>query len=530
MLPSILAAVLILSGDVKTPNGLPVAGAAIEWNGAEKTVSDARGHFAAVPAGAWPEDLTVSARGFGTVVVPVPHARRTTSLPLITLEPGATVRVHLHRVRGQRATALRVGLPSDDGKTRWIRRRTISGSDDVVIADLARGVYALLVEGSEPLQHVTAKAVVAAGDVRDIDVNLPARRTHLRVFRGDRPLASADLRFESVEGQWQGSIATDANGWIDAAVWDFHGQFKVTMPGDSSAMHVMRTQTLTPTATIRLSDRTLKGVVVDAHDKPIPGAVATLINTSIGEGTGTFRARCDSHGRFAFDGVATGEQLVNVTAPGYLLRDSQKLTTDDVKITLSQGYPRDLVIEQRDGAPVRGAEVLCVANGKARAKAFSGADGRVTIATPADAPSTVYVIPSDGSFAIRRFRAPMDEVSSDPVTVRVAPPTSSLRVRTLTTEGATVPNVNLLLRYNGELIPIPIAHELERAGDLQFQTGADGEARFDHLPEGVYEIWPYADEEEMTALFDSIGAADAPVSVSTASGESDVTIRLSARP
>ena len=87
MLLSVLAAVLILSGDVKTVNGLPIPAATVEWNGSERTVSDAAGHFTVVPAGSWPADLTVSARGFGTVVVPVPHARRTTRLPPITLAP-----------------------------------------------------------------------------------------------------------------------------------------------------------------------------------------------------------------------------------------------------------------------------------------------------------------------------------------------------------------------------------------------------------------------------------------------------------
>jgi hypothetical protein len=291
----------------------------------------------------------------------------------------------------------------------------------------------------------------------------------------------------------------------------------------------MRMQTLTRTATIRFPNRTVEGVVVDTHDKPIAGAVATLIDTDIGEGTGSFRARSDAQGRFAFEGVARGDQLVNVTAPGYLLRDSERFT-DDLKVTLSQGYLRDLVIEQSDGTAVRGAEALCVTNGRVRSRAFSGIDGHVTIATPADAPSTVYVIPSDGSFAIRHVRAPMDEVSSDPVTVRLAPSTSSLRVRTLTTAGATVPNVRLLLRYDGELIPTAIAHELERVSDLPFHTGREGEARFDHLPEGVYEIWPYFNEDEVNDLLDSIGAERAPISLNAAAGETEVTIRLSPRP
>lgn len=530
MLLSVLAAVLILSGDVKTVNGLPIPAATVEWNGSERTVSDAGGHFTAVPAGPWPADLTVSARGFGTVVVPVPHVRRTTSLPPITLEPGAMVRVHLHRGRGQRAVAVRVGFPGNDDRTHWVQRRVVAGSDDIVVTDLAPGIYAVLVEGSEPLQHVTAKANVAAGDVRNIDVSLPARRSHLRVLRGDQPVASSHIQLESIEGQWQGSVATNASGWIDTPIWDFHGQFKVRLPGASSPVPmIMRLQTLTRTATIRFPNRTVKGVVVDTHDEPIAGAVATLINTNIGEGTGSFRARSDAQGRFVFEGVAPEDQLVNVTAPGYLLRDSERFT-DDLKVTLSQGYPRDLVIEQSDGTAVRGAEALCVTNGRVRSRAFSGIDGHVTIATPVDAPSTVYVIPSDGSFAIRRFRAPLDEVSSDPVTVRVAPSTSSLRVRTLTTAGATVPNVKLLLRYDGELIPTPIAHELERVGYLQFHTGPDGEARFDHIPEGVYEIWPYFNEDEVNDLLDSIGAARAPISLNAAAGETEVTIRLSARP
>jgi hypothetical protein len=529
VLLSVLAAVLILNGDVKTVNGLPIPAATVEWNGSERTVSDAGGHFTAVPAGPWPADLTVSGRGFGTVVVPVPHARRTTSLPPITLAPGATVRVHLHREHGQRAVAVRVGFPGDDDRMHWIQRRVMAGSDEVVVPDLAPGIHTVLVDGSEPLQHVTAKANVAAGDVRDIDVNLPARRSHLRVLRGDQPVASSHIQFESIEGQWQGSVATNASGWIDTPIWDFQGQFKVRLPGASSAVSIMRMQTLTRTATIRFPNRTVEGVVVDTHDKPIAGAVATLIDTDIGEGTGSFRARSDAQGRFAFEGVARGDQLVNVTAPGYLLRDSERFT-DDLKVTLSQGYLRDLVIEQSDGTAVRGAEALCVTNGRVRSRAFSGIDGHVTIATPADAPSTVYVIPSDGSFAIRHVRAPMDEVSSDPVTVRLAPSTSSLRVRTLTTAGATVPNVRLLLRYDGELIPTAIAHELERVSDLPFHTGREGEARFDHLPEGVYEIWPYFNEDEVNDLLDSIGAERAPISLNAAAGETEVTIRLSPRP
>ena len=530
MLPSILAAVLILSGDVRTVNGLPVSAATIEWNGSERTVSDAGGHFAAIPAGAWPADLTVSARGFGTVVVPVPQVRRTTSLPPITLEPGATVRVRLHRGRGQRATAVSVGFTGDDDRMRWIQRRLVAGSDDIAFPDLAPGVYAVLVEGPEPLQRITAKGVVGVGDVRDIDVKLPARRSKLRVYRGDQPLASSQVQFESVEGQWQSSIATNASGWIDTPIWDFDGPFKVRLSGASSAVPmIMRRQTLTRTATIRFPNRTLKGVVVDTHDQPIPGAVATLIDTSIGEGTGSFRAKSDAQGRFGFEGVAPGDQRVNVTAPGYLLRDSEPFT-DDLKVTLSQGYPRDLVIEQSDGTAVRGAEVLCMTNGKARSKAVSGTDGHVTIATPVDAPSTVYVIPSDGSFAIRRFGAPLDEVSSDPVIVRVAPSTSSLRVRTLTTAGVAVPNVKLLLRYDGELIPTPIANALARVGGLEFHTGPDGEARFDQIPEGAYEFWPYFNDDEVNDLLDSIGAERAPISLNAAAGETEVTIRLRARP
>lgn len=445
------------------------------------------------------------------------------------LKPGATIRVHLHRGRGQQASAVRVGLTSDDGRTHWLQRRMVAGSDDIVVPDLAPGIYAVHVEGSEPLQHITAKAVVAAGDVRDLDVRLPVRRSHLRVYRGDQPVANTSVQFESIEGQWQGSAATNAGGWIDTPIWDFEGQFKVRLSGASSAVSVMRMQTLTRTATIRFPNRTVQGVVVDTQDQPIAGAVATLVNTDVGEGTGSFRARSDAQGRFAFEGVAPGDQMVNVTAPGYLLRDSERFT-DDLKVTLSQGYPRDLVIEQSDGTAVRGAEAFCVANGKVRSRALSGIDGHVTIATPADAPSTVYVIPSDGSFAIRRFRAPMDEVSSGPVTVRLAPPRSSLRVRTVTTAGATVPNVKLLVRYDGELIPPPIARALERVAGLQFHTGPDGEARIDHVPEGVYEIWPYFNEDEVNDLLDSIGAGRAPISLNAAAGETEVTIRLSARP
>jgi len=86
--------------------------------------------------------------------------------------------------------------------------------------------------------------------------------------------------------------------------------------------------------------------------------------------------------------------------------------------------------------------------------------------------------------------------------------------------------VNFLLRYNGELIPEPVAHELERIGDVQFRTGFDGEAHFGSIPAGHYEFWPYKREEDLTALLDSVGVGEAPVVVNVSAGENDVTIRL----
>lgn len=529
MLAPLLAATLILSGDIMTTEGHPVGGATVEWNASQKTISSPAGHFTVVPVGTWPADLTVSARGFGTVVVPVPHAHRNTHLPAIKLEPGATLRIHLHRGLDQHASRLRVGLLSDDARTRWILHRKLDEADDVVLYDLPPGAFAVLVDGSKPLQHAVGKAVVGRGDVRDLDMSLPARRSHLQIYRGDLPVANRTVQLESIDGQWQSSVATDADGLIDTPIWDFHGQFEMTVDSASSAVPVMRLQTLVPTATVKLPSRTIKGFAVDVHGKPIEGAVVSLLDTVIGDGKATVRARTDSQGRFAFEGLERGDQVISVAAPGYLFRDPERLTTDDLKVTLRQGYLRDLVIEQSDGSAVAGAEVLCVKDGKIRAKALSGADGHVTMATPGDEPSIVYVIPSDGSLAIRRFRAPLDEVSSDPVTIRIAPAASSLHVRTLTTRGTTVPNVNLLLRYNGELIPTPIAQELERIGDLQFQTDVDGQAHFEHIPTGIYELWPYNREEEMTALLDSIGVQSAPVVVNASAGENDVTIRLNAR-
>ncbi|HEX7136305.1 MAG TPA: carboxypeptidase-like regulatory domain-containing protein [Vicinamibacterales bacterium] len=526
MLAPILAAALIVSGDIRTTGGAPIAGAAVEWNVSQKTTSNDQGHFTVMPASQWPADLLVSAHGFGTVVVPVPHTHRNVTLPPIALDRGATVRVHLHRGDGQHANALRVGLLRDDARTRWIVRRKLDGNDDIVIPDLARGSYLLLVDGPEPLQHATAKAVVTEGDVRDVDIELPAHRSHLAVYRGERPAVNAGVKIESTDGQWQSSVTTNGDGVIDAPIWDLHGLFEVTVDAASGAVPVMRLQNLNPTATVRLPARTVKGVVADTRGKPIQGAIVTLVNSDIGEGKGTVRDRTDSQGRFAFEGVAPGDPLVSVAAPAYLFRDAERLKRDDVKLTLNEGYPRDVIIEQTDGTPIAGAEVLCVVNGKMRAKTISSAGGRATIATPAEGPSTIYVLPSDGSLGIHRFHAPLDEVSSAPATIRIAPPASSLRVRTLSTRGATIPDVNFLLRYNGELIPEPVAHELERTGDLQFRTGFNGEAHFGSIPTGLYEFWPYKGEEDLAALLDTVGLKEAPVVVNVTSGENDVTIRL----
>jgi len=527
-----LFAALMLRGDVRDAAGAPVAGARITWSDVHASTTAADGAFAIDPGDDWPRDLVVSAAGYGTRVIPVPPLHAPTSLGRITLLPGATLRVHVERGVETRPLDLAIGLAGDeDEEARWVVHRHLdAGVSDATIPGLGRGAWIVLVRGPEPLQRATVKTVVAEKDTRSVEFALKRRRLRARILAGKTPVKNTEVRFGNLDERWDGTAKTDANGIIDTPLWD-GGTFEVAVNRVPGATAVVRIVELRGgEMTIAIPDRTIRGTVTDPHGQPIGGATVHLGTTTDDGRHASLRARTNARGEFAFDGVGNGEQELRVFSPSYLVEEPMHITANDVHLILTEGYPREVVVTTRDGAAIAGAEVLCLTGAQLRARTLTDDHGRATIATPPREPSVLYVVPREGSLAIHRLRAPIDETSTAPVAIVVPRATASLRIDALSTSGDPIRELALLMRINGETIPPVVADTLTKMQGLSLYTAADGSARLDPIVPGTYEFWPYNSAEEIDALLESIGLAAAPINVNVITGENRATVRFQPRP
>ncbi|HEV7242796.1 MAG TPA: carboxypeptidase-like regulatory domain-containing protein [Thermoanaerobaculia bacterium] len=265
--------------------------------------------------------------------------------------------------------------------------------------------------------------------------------------------------------------------------------------------------------------RAVTGTVAELSGEPVRGALV-LLRTTLPTGATTRRATTDDAGRFRISGVVVGAHTLRVNAVGFLRPDpiSFALLESDrsreVRIIVERGMPRTVRAFDAAGQPLAGARVICASDGIVRALSEADAKGRAVLPTPAGS-ATVYVIANDGAFGIRRI-APAEK----DVRVDVPAAAGALEVATLTTDGAPLPHVGLLVRYNGELLP---------KETLRFRTGEDGRARLAAIPRGTYELWPYRSEDEADALMVSVSTATAPATLNVLTGENRVTIRFRRR-
>ena len=124
-------------------------------------------------------------------------------------------------------------------------------------------------------------------------------------------------------------------------------------------------------------------------------------------------------------------------------------------------------------------------------------------------------MPREGAFAIVGPR--------DPDRVTLPRPSSSLRIVTRSTDGAPLPNVELLMSFNGTVVPPAVARRIGVLQGLRLTTNADGEALLRNIPPGWYQFWPYRGEEEAGAIL-AASALEAPIALNVKTGENTVAV------
>jgi hypothetical protein len=350
----------------------------------------------------------------------------------------------------------------------------------------------------------------------------------VRVTRGGRPLAGATVMLRYPRTTTWKTFATGADGTARIDLRQA-GELEVNVRGlDLVTPYIVTTSFDGRAVNIDVPARTISGTVVDVAGTPAANANVAL-RTTLGDSSKTVRTTTDRAGRFRFTAVDPGRQGIVVIAGGYLQAEPLvfDLTRADVEtkvsVILERGFARRVEVRGADGAPLAGALVACVTGEAVRSTATTDPEGRVLLGTPAGK-ATLFVIPKDGSFAIRRIRADEEVVRVD-----VPAAAASLELATMTTDRKPVAEIAVLLRYNGELLPPAVAREIEKQQKVRFRTGEDGRVLLAAVPRGVYEIWPYRTEREADSLLAAASAMEAPATVNVVSGENKVTIRLRKR-
>ncbi|HEX2059826.1 MAG TPA: carboxypeptidase-like regulatory domain-containing protein, partial [Thermoanaerobaculia bacterium] len=283
---------------------------------------------------------------------------------------------------------------------------------------------------------------------------------------------------------------------------------------------------------IDIPDGRIRGILRDAESGAAIGDATVMLQTNVDDREEHVRLTTDPDGRFDFVGIKPGSHVVRIEAPRHLdpepiafqLTDAAPLRELDLRLDPGRAVP--IVVVDKELEPVANAKVLVVADAKLRSRGTTDENGQAIVAVPRGEAATLFVIPREGPFAMKRVPRE-DEKLRLPVYLPSA--TSSLLIRAQTTEGKPMPRFSLLMRYNGELIPPEVAEELAELQGLQLVTDADSEAHLRNIPSGSYEFWPYRSEAEAQAIVATGSTFLAPIQVNVLVGENKIAVKFASR-
>lgn len=213
----------------------------------------------------------------------------------------------------------------------------------------------------------------------------------IRAAEGGTPVAGAQVFALARSGGTQSfseSVTSDASGKFTFDVVPSRPvSLRIEAPGfeptEERGVRVMKGQTVTRDVNLR-AGLTIRGEVVDGDTrKPVPGAQIAYGLQSI---AGKREVAADQNGSFVIPGIARGQQLFVVKAPGYMERRKSVELGDDPSVVLELFKGRLLRgrVTDRAGAAVADAIVFIAREGvfigpQSKPAATSDADGRFSI-------------------------------------------------------------------------------------------------------------------------------------------------------
>lgn len=409
----------------------------------------------------------------------------------------------------------------------WLATKTLAANQSrATFSDLPEGLYVVLASGAEALQRLSAKANVGA-DGNTLRLSIPKAKTVLRATLAGEPIPRAEIALTHDELRWSTRVQTGDDGRFTGDLWE-PGVYAASISRDrTSAPHRATVHLSAAPSTIDVPDRHVRGRVVGADGMPLAGAVLTL-RSETSESMLTMRTNAAPDGHFEFFGVREGAQTLIARAPSYVDSDAVRFemtgpsATRSIELQLTQGELRIVRVVDPHDRPIAAAAVITSCNGEVKSTAITNAEGIGEIALPSLASCAVYVLPKEGSLAIRRFE------SAAPMLIHMPEGSSSLHLALKTDTGVPFSDMRLLMRVDGEVIPPEIARLLSGRG-FSLLTNAEGTITLQHIPAGTYEFWPYRSASEGQSLYETVSDFEAPITIHVLAGENNATIRFQAR-
>jgi hypothetical protein len=426
-------------------------------------------------------------------------------------------------------------LVRDGESWKEVDRRALAGATRVARFDrLASGVYQILVSGPGSTEQLATKVMIGTGDTRRTVIAIEPITVIGRVTLGGGELGSGVISLRHKEFRWQASVKISPDGTFRIPLWQ-RGTYACSVRAAAitvSYAGMVEIQGASPIhLPIDVPDGRITGVVRDAKSgEPVADAYVGL-QTDSPEGVQYAKVTTDSAGRFDFVGMKFSRHTLRVISERHL--DPSPVVVDlqstkkgrELDIRLESGRAMTIVVTNADGHPIANAAVFAATDGRHRSRGTTEEDGTASLAVPESEPATLFVISPEGTFGVAR----LDRADGSRLTLKLPRASSSLRIRARTTSGNPMPRFSLLMRYNGELVPLEVADELTVVQGLQFEVAESGEAHLRNIPIGTYEFWPYRTKGEVESIIAAGRDAAPPIQVDVREGENSIAVTFAAR-
>lgn len=418
--------------------------------------------------------------------------------------------------------------PRVDGKPpEWSATKTLAaGKRAVTFPQLSEGLYLVLASGPQSLQRLSAKVNVgAAGSTVRLEV--PETKTAVSVMLAGEPLPGARIVLTHEELRWHTDVEMDQHGRFAGALWE-PGVYSASVTRHPASAPHLTDVTLSPEPlAIDVPNRHVTGRVTSDDGKPLGGALV-MLRSETAESTLTLRTSSAPDGRFEFFGTREAAHTLSARAPSYLNSDAAVFelrgasAQHSADLVLTQGEPRTVrVVDARDAA-IAGATLLISCDGHVKLTAVTNGEGAADVAVPTGASCAVFALPRDGSIGVGRFESPKH------LLIHVPDGSSSLRLALQSEAGVAFPDLSLLMRIDGVVVPPEIARLLASRG-FSLMTNQEGSISLARIPPGTYEFWPYRTATEGRMIYEVASDIAAPIAVKVLTGENNATVRFKAR-